>query len=48
MGVPPRLAGGAIRASLGPTTTESDVDRMIEAWIRLCGALLKERRGIAA
>ena len=48
MGVSPRLAGGAIRASLGPTSTESDVDRMIEAWIRLCGALLKERRGIAA
>jgi cysteine desulfurase len=48
MGVPPRLAGGAIRASLGPTTTESEVDRMIAAWIRLCGALPKERQGIAA
>lgn len=48
MGVPPGLLGGVIRASLGPTTTESDVDRMIEAWIRLCGALLKEPRGIAA
>ena len=48
MGVPPRLAGGAIRVSLGPTTTESEIDRMIEAWIRLSGALLKETRGIAA
>jgi cysteine desulfurase len=48
MGVPPRLAGGAIRVSLGPTTTDSEIDRMIEAWIRLSGALLKETRGIAA
>jgi cysteine desulfurase len=48
MGVPPRLAGGAIRVSLGPTTTESEIDRMIEAWIRLSGALLKGTRGIAA
>jgi cysteine desulfurase len=48
MGVPPRLAGGAIRVSLGPTTTDSEIDRMIEAWIRLSGPLLKETRGIAA
>jgi cysteine desulfurase len=48
MGVPPQLARAAVRVSLGPTTTESDIDRLIQAWIRASGALLKERRGIAA
>jgi cysteine desulfurase len=48
MGVPPRLAAGAIRVSLGPTTTETEIDRFVEAWIRVSGALLKESRGIAA
>jgi cysteine desulfurase len=48
MGVPPGLARGAIRVSLGPTTTESDIDRFIEAWIKVSAALLKESQGIAA
>jgi len=48
MGVPPGLARGAIRLSLGPTTTESDIDRFIEAWIKVSAALLKESQGIAA
>jgi cysteine desulfurase len=48
MGVPPALARGAIRVSLGPTTTESDIDRFIEAWIKVSAALLKESQGIAA
>ena len=48
MGVPPPLARGAIRVSLGSTTTESDVDRFVEAWIKVSGALLKESQGIAA
>jgi cysteine desulfurase len=48
MRVPPGLAGGAIRVSLGPTTTESDIDRFIEAWIKVSAALLKESQGIAA
>jgi cysteine desulfurase len=48
MGVPPQLARGAIRVSLGPTTTESEIDRFIEAWIRVSGALLKKSQGIAA
>jgi cysteine desulfurase len=48
MGVPPSLARGAIRVSLGPTTTESDVDGFIDAWIGVAGALLKESQGIAA
>jgi cysteine desulfurase len=48
MGVPPQLARAAVRVSLGPTTTESDVDRFIAAWIKVSGALLKQSQGIAA
>jgi len=48
MGVPPQLARAAVRVSLGPTTTESDVDRFIEAWIKLSGSLIKQAQGIAA
>jgi cysteine desulfurase len=48
MGVPPRLARAAVRASLGPTTTESEVDRFIATWIRVSEALLKGSQGIAA
>jgi cysteine desulfurase len=48
MGVPPNLARGAIRVSLGPTTTESEIDRFIAAWIRVSGALPRQTRGIAA
>ena len=48
MGVPPELARAAVRVSLGPTTTQSEIDRTIQAWIRISSALLKETRGIAA
>jgi cysteine desulfurase len=48
MGVSPDLARGGLRVSLGWTTTESDVDRFLEAWIKVATALLKDRRGIAA
>jgi cysteine desulfurase len=48
MGVAPALAQGAIRASLGPSTTESEVDCFLDAWIRLAEPLLKGRQGIAA
>jgi len=48
MGVPPELAQGAIRVSLGPSTAESEVDGFIAAWINVSQALLKVRRGIAA
>jgi cysteine desulfurase len=48
MGVPSQLARAAVRVSLGPTTTESDVDGFIEAWIKLSGSLLRESQGIAA
>jgi cysteine desulfurase len=48
MGVGAPLAQGAIRVSLGPTTSESEVDRFLDAWIRLSKALLKGADGIAA
>ena len=48
MGVPPQLARAAVRVSLGPTTTESDVEGFIAAWIKVSGALLKQSQGIAA
>jgi cysteine desulfurase len=49
MGVPPQLAPAAVRVSLGPTTTESEVERFIEAWIKVSGSLLKQQsQGIAA
>jgi cysteine desulfurase len=48
MGVPPQLARAAVRVSLGPGTMESEIDRFIEAWIKVSGSLLKESQGIAA
>jgi cysteine desulfurase len=48
MGVPPQLAGAAVRVSLGPSTTESEVERCIEAWIKVSGSLLRESQGVAA
>ena len=48
MGVPSQLARGALRISLGPTTTESEIDRFIRAWINVSAVLLKESREIAA
>ena len=47
MAVAPELARAAIRVSLGWNTTESEVDRLVAAWIRLAEALPK-RQGIAA
>ena len=48
MEVPPQLARAAVRVSLGPTTTQSEIDRTIQAWIRISSVLRKETRGIAA
>lgn len=48
MGVAPDLARGAVRVSLGPTTTESEIDRFIAAWIVVSRTLLKDSSGIAA
>jgi cysteine desulfurase len=51
MGVSPPLLRGAVRVSLGWTTTKADVERFLTAWRKLAGALskgAKEQRGIAA
>jgi cysteine desulfurase len=48
MGVSPPLTRGAVRLSLGWTTTEADVDRFLGAWRKLSTALSKGDRGIAA
>ncbi len=48
MGVQGPLARGAVRVSLGPTTSESDVDRLISAWIKVSDTLLKGSKAAAA
>jgi cysteine desulfurase len=52
MGVEPELTRGAVRVSLGATTRETDIDRFLNAWISVSGALLNKSRetsrGIAA
>jgi cysteine desulfurase len=41
MRFPPDVAKGAVRLSLGWSTTEADIDRCLEAWRKLASALLK-------
>jgi cysteine desulfurase len=41
MGVEPVLARGAVRVSLGWSTTEEEVDRFLKTWNMLAGSLLK-------
>src|SRR6202022_3080804 len=41
MGVGPELAQGAVRLSLGWSTSEADVDFAIKAWRKLAGTLLR-------
>lgn len=48
MGVERSLAQGAVRVSLGATSTESDVDQFLAAWKKLSKSLGKERTGLAA
>jgi cysteine desulfurase len=48
MGVAPELARGAVRVSLGATTTEYEIDCFLKAWIEVSKALLKGSKGIAA
>ncbi len=48
MGVDAALARGAIRASIGNNTTETEIDRFVETWNTVAGSLLKERSGVAA
>jgi cysteine desulfurase len=42
MGFGPELTRSGIRVSLGWTTTESDVQRFLEAWKKLAGSLIKQ------
>ena len=42
MGFGPRLAQGAVRLSLGWSTTETDVESCIQAWRKLEGHLIKD------
>jgi len=48
MGVSPALLRGAVRVSLGWTTTETDIERFLNAWRKLASALSRGQRGIAA
>jgi cysteine sulfinate desulfinase/cysteine desulfurase-like protein len=48
MNVPAALAVGAVRVSLGLTTTDRDVDIFISAWRNLVAGLSKGRREVAA
>jgi cysteine desulfurase len=48
MGVSPSLLRGAVRLSLGWETTETDIERLLNAWRKLATALSKGRSGIAA
>jgi len=51
MAVPPPLARAAVRASIGWSTTEADIERFQNAWRKVLPALskgLKDKRGIAA
>jgi cysteine desulfurase len=41
MGVGSDLAQGAVRLSLGWSTTSQDIDSCLEAWLKLAGTLLK-------
>jgi len=48
MGVSPSLTRGAVRLSLGWTTTETDIERCLGAWRKLATALSKGQAGMAA
>jgi len=41
MGFPPNLAQGAVRLTLGWSTTENDIDSALKAWRKLAGTLIK-------
>jgi cysteine desulfurase len=48
MGFGAEFANGAVRLSMGWSTTDADIDRCLEAWRKLVGTLLKgERRNTA-
>lgn len=47
MGVPPDHAKGAVRLSLGWSTSQTDIDFALQTWRKLADALLKGRRNTA-
>ena len=47
MGYGTDLARGAVRLSLGWSTTEADIDSALEAWRKLADGLLRGRRNTA-
>ena len=47
MGIGKELAQGAVRLSLGWSTTEADIDLALQAWRKLADALLRGRRNTA-
>jgi len=44
MGFGPNMAQGAVRLSLGWSTSQAEIDRCLEAWRKLTDTLLKELR----
>jgi len=48
MGISPSLTRGAVRVSLGWSTTEADIETFQNTWRKLATALSKERTGMAA
>jgi cysteine desulfurase len=48
MDVPKDLVAGAIRVSIGPSTSENEIDLFLEAWRKLLMGLSKGRSGLAA
>jgi cysteine desulfurase len=47
MGVPPDLARGAVRVSLGWATTEADIETLLNAWTKVSASLLKSHANAA-
>jgi cysteine desulfurase len=47
MGVPPLLARGAVRVSVGPTTAESEVEHFLSAWRKLFSSLTNRQEKAA-
>jgi cysteine desulfurase len=47
MGVEPELARGAVRISLGWSTTEADVERLLNAWNTVVSSLLNKQANAA-
>ena len=47
MGFGPELAQGAVRLSLGWSTTETDIESALQAWRKLADGLLRGRRNTA-